>query len=186
MPRRRTGNGNPEAAGGTLIALVGFMGAGKTSVGRRLAKLLGWPFLDADEEIARGEGRSIERIFKENGEEGFRELEAAFVNTLKGKDRLVVALGGGAVTREDTLRRLLSSTFVVYLKTSAEALRSRLEAGEGPDRPLWPRGTFPESLLAARLPLYERAHISVETDGRTPDAVAEEILSRLAPARRAD
>ena len=155
-----------------MIVLVGFMGSGKTTVGRALAGVAGLPFADTDALIEKRAGRSIAEIFETDGEEGFRSLEREVVaEVLSGPDA-VVALGGGAPGDPDT-RAALSEATAVYLKTSFETARVRV--GDVRARPLFSGGD-PHALLESRLPLYESvADITVPTDGRSPEVVAKEI-----------
>jgi len=162
------------------LLLGGFMASGKTTVGRILAGRLRMPFLDADEEIARRAGRSVRAIFAEVGEEGFRCLEAETVRDLLSLRRVGIALGGGALTdpalREEIRRR---GTLVV-LGVSAPAALERAAAEPG-RRPLLEDPARAEALLASREAAYASGHLRVETEGLSPEAVAEAIL-RLLPA----
>lgn len=178
MPReRRSAIPRP---GADALALVGFMGAGKTSVGRRLASLLGWDFIDTDEEIVRHGGRSIAEIFAERGEDAFRDLEASVVRRALAGGRRVVALGGGALTRAETRRHVLRAARVVYLRATSATLRLRLESPRERDvRPLLRGEEFPEAVLRARTAAYEAADLILDTDGRTVEDVAAAIRSWL-------
>jgi shikimate kinase / 3-dehydroquinate synthase len=160
-----------------LIALVGFMGSGKTTVGRALAGLMGLPFADIDSLIEKREGKTIADIFGTGGEETFRAVETEVaLEVLAGPDA-VVALGGGAPT-VDAIRDALSDTSVVYLQTSYENVMQRV--GDGTGRPML-AGRDARGLFEARRPVYESvADVTVSTDGRTPEVVAKEIADRLA------
>ncbi len=166
-----------------ILALVGFMGAGKTCIGRLVADLLGWSFTDTDSEIVRSQGRSIARIFADDGESRFREIEAEIVRRAVAGRRRVVALGGGAVAWGDTLERLLRSSMVVYLRATPDTLRARLASEDDSERPFLVGGEFPEDLLARRVPIYEKADIIIDTDGRTPAEVAEAVRARVRAER---
>lgn len=160
-----------------LITLTGFMGSGKTSVGRVVADALGCPFIDLDEVIVKKAGRSIPEIFEADGEAGFRKLERQALEKTVAKyaeSTAVLALGGGTVTVPGAVDLLQNKTICIYLKASSETLRLRLEgASEG--RPLAGEGW--EERLASREPLYEAsAHIILETDGLTPEEIADEII----------
>jgi len=157
------------------------MGAGKSAVGRQLARLLHLEFLDSDEEIESRTGVDIPFIFEKEGEAGFRKREARVIDDLSRKDGVVLATGGGAVMDPQNRNHLGARGFVIYLHTSVDQQLSRTRKGR--DRPLLdsddPRVVL-ESLMAIREPLYrEVADLTVETDGRKVRAVANEILDRL-------
>lgn len=176
------------------IVLVGLMGSGKTTVGRRLAALLERRFVDADEELEARAGRSIAAIFEDDGEAGFRALEAAVLaDLLEEPEPLVIATGGGAVTQA-TNRHLLAAhptATVVWLHGNPAFIASRIQAK--PHRPLLhgedPRAVL-ERLHEERLPHYRAvADLEVDIDGfrtaPTPTrAVAEHIVTEL--SRRAE
>ena len=160
-----------------LIALTGFMGSGKSTVGRLVADALGCPFLDLDDIIAAKARRSIPDIFAADGEAGFRRLEKqALEQTVKkyAETTAVLALGGGTVTVPGAIGLLQEKTFCVYLQASLETLQQHL-AGQTTGRPL-----ADEQLarrLAAREPLYaQAAHVTLETDGHAPEEIADEII----------
>lgn len=161
-----------------MIALVGFMGAGKSTVGRLLAARLGMPFVDADEAISRRAGASIADIFEHQGEPSFRALERKVaIDILRGADA-VVALGGGALEDPATRRALGFATVVLLEVGHAEAMK---RVGADPGRPMLTRAD-PEALLARRTSAYRRvATVSVPTEGRTPEAVVEDIIRRTSP-----
>ena len=163
------------------LFLVGPMGAGKSAVGRQLARLLHLEFLDSDEEIEARTGVDIPFIFEKEGEAGFRAREAKVIEDLSQKDGIVLATGGGAVMDVQNRNHLGARGFVIYLHTSVDQQLSRTRKGR--DRPLLanddPRAVL-EALMATREPLYrEIADLTVETDGRKVRAVANEILERL-------
>ena len=163
------------------LFLVGPMGAGKSAVGRQLARLLHLEFLDSDEEIEARTGVDIPFIFEKEGEAGFRRREAKVIEELSQKDGIVLATGGGAVMDPQNRNHLGARGFVIYLHTSVDQQLSRTQKGR--DRPLLanddPRAVL-EALMATREPLYrEIADLTVETDGRKVRAVANEILDRL-------
>ena len=163
------------------LFLVGPMGAGKSAVGRQLARLLHLDFMDSDEEIESRTGVDIPFIFEKEGEAGFRKREAKVIEDLTQKDGVVLATGGGAVMDPQNRNHLGARGFVIYLHTSVDQQLARTRKGR--DRPLLanddPR-TVLETLMATRDPLYrEIADLTVETDGRKVRAVANEILERL-------
>ena len=159
------------------VALIGFMGSGKTTVGRLVAARLGYAFLDLDERIQARRGLSVQQIFQSAGEEAFRELESFALRELGSRRRVVVAAGGGAPVREAN-RWFFRESRTFYLEISfAEFLR---RTASSPNRPL--RGR-PEAELQAlfdgRLPVYRELGDTVVSEGRVPAQVAAEILERL-------
>jgi shikimate kinase len=175
-------------AAGTLgdapIFLIGFMGTGKSTVGRMLAAEIGFAFTDLDEVITHEAGQSVGQIFAAEGEAGFRAREARAVATASALRATVVATGGGAACREANLVAMLAAGRVVALSaTPAEVIR---RTGTGPGRPLLHAKADPEgiaaALLAEREPFYARAHHRIDTVGRSPGEVAREIIARLLAA----
>ena len=165
---------------GLNLYLVGMMGSGKSSAGRHLAEQLGYRFLDADTSLEQVAGRSIPEIFAREGESGFRELEAAVLNQIAGWHSLVVATGGGVVTRAQNWGQMRQGV-VIWLDAPDELLLQRLSADPTP-RPLM-AGPDPASrlqqLLAERRPLYAQADLHIVQDGRGPAQVAEQVLEAL-------
>ncbi|HVY39059.1 MAG TPA: shikimate kinase [Polyangia bacterium] len=164
------------------IFLVGFMGSGKTTVGRLLAARLGWAFADLDDRIVAAAGMLIPEIFAREGEPAFRRREADALRAAAAERRVVLATGGGAACRDENLTLMLGAGHVVALAVSAaEAVR---RAGRTSGRPLLDGAADPgaaaAALLAAREPFYAQAHLRVETDGRAPAQVADEIAVWLA------
>jgi shikimate kinase len=159
--------------------LVGPPGAGKTTIGHLLADALGVAFRDTDEDIAASAGKPIPEIFIDDGEPTFRALERAAVARALEEFAGVLALGGGAVLADETRERLRGHT-VVYLSVELSDAVSRVGLGIG--RPLLtvnPRATL-KFLLEQRRPLYQEvATITVVTDGRAPDEIADEVLSAV-------
>ena len=160
------------------VAIVGYMGSGKTTLGLLLARALSVEFVDLDRVIVRSAGKAIPQIFAEHGENHFRDLEHnALLQTLDGGTPSVVACGGGTVVRPDN-RTLLRDVTTVFLREDTDVLYQRTR---GPGRPL--RGASREEFglrYAERLPLYrEVADLEVEADGRPPAKVAEEVLKCL-------
>lgn len=159
------------------VALIGFMGCGKTTVGRTLAARLGYAFLDLDQWLERRHGRSIRQIFQESGEEAFRELESSALRDLASRRKVVIAAGGGAPVREAN-RPFFRQAATFYLEISFEEFLRRTAASR--DRPLL--GRPPEELavlFAGRLPVYREIGERVLSEGRTPAQVTEEIIERL-------
>ena len=159
-----------------MIVLVGFMGAGKTTVGHLLAERLALPFTDSDEVIEQRAGRSVPRIFAEDGEPAFRALEHQVIADLLDGPELVLALGGGAAEHPQT-RQHLAAAQVVYLQVGYEQALARV--GGVPGRPMLARPDL-AATYRRRLPLYAAiATLTVPTGGRAPEAVTEDILARL-------
>ena len=160
-----------------MITLTGFMGSGKTTVGKVLADFLGCPFMDLDDLIVKKAGKSIPEIFAQDGEPAFRQLEARLLRQTVEKyteNTVVLALGGGAVTAPASASLLHEKTVCIYLRATLETLRARME-GETAGRPLADASLADR--LAAREPLYEQtAHVIIDTDGLSPDEVADEII----------
>ncbi|MEL7184957.1 MAG: shikimate kinase AroK [Pseudomonadota bacterium] len=163
------------------IFLVGPMGAGKSAVGRQLARATHLNFVDSDDVIEERTGVDIAFIFEKEGEDGFRSREAKIIDELTGRDGIVLATGGGAVIRPENRHCLGGRGFVVYLYTSVDQQVRR--TAKGRERPL--RGkTDPEKTLAGLLevrdPLYrEIADLVVETDNRKVHSVASEIIEQI-------
>jgi shikimate kinase len=161
------------------IALLGMMGAGKSTVARELADRLGRTFVDTDDEIRRWTGRSIPELFAAHGEAGFRDLERQVIEELAKLHDLVIALGGGAVLRDDNVSSLLLTGVLVELRTTPEVLIQRL-IGEHDTRPLL--GSPDELAARVRSVHAERADryadvadLTVDA-GKTPDGVVHDIL----------
>lgn len=166
----------PERA----VILTGFMGSGKSSVGRLLARRLGLPFIDLDEVIVESAGKTINAIFAEEGEPAFRALEGACLERVLEGGRGVIATGGGAVVAERNRRLMTRLGVVVNLKASLPQLLERLSGSA--DRPLY-AGERPEErlrrLLEEREQFYAAADIRIDTDGKSVEDVAAEILRFL-------
>ena len=156
------------------VAIVGYMGSGKTTVGRLLARALGWDFVDLDREISRRSGRSIPEIFETSGEDHFRDLEhLALLTTLDGARKRVIACGGGIVERPENRERLAEVT-TVFLREDTGVMFSRTRCSRRPLRGAG-RKEF-ERRYERRLPLYrEVADFEVAVGGRSVQAVAKEI-----------
>ncbi|MFZ2223428.1 MAG: shikimate kinase [Candidatus Deferrimicrobium sp.] len=158
------------------VVLVGFMGSGKSSVGRELSRRFGAPFVDVDERIESAAGSTIRDLFAREGEPAFREREKAALRDALSVKGCVIATGGGAFSDEENRVLLRSYAPVVYLEAAVETLLERLAGDLG--RPLL-RGADREevvrALLSRRVPGYRTADVTVRTDGRTVDEVAGQV-----------
>ena len=166
------------------VVLVGFMGAGKSSVGRILAKRLGRCFVETDEMITATEGRPIPEIFVERGEAHFRALEDEAVRLLALKRGDVIATGGGLPCRDGLPEALRAIGTVVWLSGEFAALYER--ALRGGDRPMLHGRTREqaEALYESRKPFYAKADVTVDTTTLNPDQVAAQVAAELAERRR--
>jgi shikimate kinase len=162
------------------VVLVGLMGAGKTTIGRRLAKRLGVPFVDADAEIEKAAGCSIKDIFECYGEAAFREGERRVLCRLMAGPPQVVATGGGAFMNDETRRRIREAGVSVWLKADIATLLARV--GKRDTRPLLSKGdpeTILRELAEKRNPVYAEADIHVESRDGPHDTVVEAIVEAL-------
>ena len=161
------------------IFLTGFMGCGKTTVGRILAARLGWEFVDTDDLAERHDGRSIPKIFEESGEAGFRQVERDVLGTLNGKKRCVVACGGGLVVGHAQRRWVARRGRVVWLDCPLETCVQRVEEGGG--RPLWaPHDPVSfRSLFERRRALYALSEFRVDVSIGDANVTADRLLERL-------
>ena len=160
-----------------MIVLVGFMGAGKSHVGRILAARLNLPFQDVDHVIEERTGRRIAEIFATDGERAFRDLEHATIADLLKGPRAVMAFGGGAALDPRTQALLRTTAVTVHLRVSL--MQSMTRVGSDPARPVLARPDLPQ-IYAWRSPVYASlADISVDTDDRTQDTVVKEIIRQL-------
>ena len=165
---------------GVNLYLIGMMGSGKSAVGRPLAEALGYRFLDADTSVEQVAGKPIPELFASEGEAGFRALEAAVLNQIAAWHSLVVATGGGVVTRPENWGQLHQG-IVIWLDAPGALLLERLRADPTP-RPLLacpdPAARLAE-LLQERRPLYAQADLHILQDGRPAAAVAQQVIAAL-------
>jgi shikimate kinase len=162
------------------LILCGFMATGKSSVGKRLAELLDYEFLDMDTAIEAEEGISIPQIFSSRGEAAFRALECRMVDRVVGRKRSVIATGGGTVVNPENLEKLKSCGIVINLTADPETIL--LRAGSGDDRPMLREGDRLErirTLMKSRAPAYAQAHMIVDTSSLSIDEIAQLIMARL-------
>ncbi len=168
-----------------ILTLIGYRATGKTTLAKLLAGRLGWEWIDADLEIERLAGKTIARIFAEDGEPAFRDLEALVIAELCRRDRLVLAAGGGAPMREENRKAMRQSGKVVWLTARGETILKRMsgDAATAEQRPnLTDREPLEEivHLLAQREAMYrEAADLKVDTENRSPEELTEEILAGL-------
>lgn len=169
-----------------LLTLIGYRATGKTTLAKLLAKQLGWDWIDADVEIERRAGKTIAQIFAEQGEPVFRDIEAQVIADLCRRDRLVIAAGGGAPMRPESRGAMREGGRVVWLTARPETILARMtgDATTAARRPnLTEKDPLEEILhvLQVREPIYrEAAHWSVDTEGKTPDELADTIRGLLA------
>lgn len=164
------------------IVLTGFMGTGKTAVGRHLAAELKAKFVDVDMLIAEKAGRSIREIFDSQGEAAFRKQESAAIHEVAAQDKVVIATGGGALMNPTNRETLAKHGILVCLTARMGTLLERLK--EDHNRPLLQGEDTEkriESLMAERQAVYNLCPIQVDTDGKTIAAVAKEIIQKVAP-----
>ena len=166
----------------TSIALIGFMGTGKTAVGKLLATKLGREFIELDYLIEQKAGRTIPEIFQQDGEIGFRELEIEATKEVANQENAVIACGGGIVLNKINIDRLRKECIIVYLTASPGIILKRT-SGDKNERPLLvvsDRALQIRELLRFRQPFYQRAaDIKIDTSKMNIDSVAERIMEKL-------
>jgi XRE family transcriptional regulator, aerobic/anaerobic benzoate catabolism transcriptional regulator len=166
------------------IALIGLRGAGKSTLGKMLAKKIGWNFVELNKEIEAQNGLSVAEIIALYGQEGFRRLEqAALTQLLASKELTVLATGGGIVSEPVTFDLILSSFYTIWLKAEPEEHMARVR-GQGDLRPMADdRSAMAElrNILTSREPLYARASAVVDTAGLNVDAAAARLIEAVAP-----
>jgi shikimate kinase len=164
------------------IVLMGFMGAGKSTVGIRLARRLRWRFADSDEFVESENHATVADIFRDHGESHFRQLEAEAILKLTERASLVLALGGGAIEAEST-RSILSrasGTFIIFLDAPLDVMIARCSHEKVTTvRPLLLDYDSLEQRLARRMPHYRTAHLTISTAGLRPDEIVDRILAEL-------
>jgi len=158
------------------LVLTGFMGTGKTAVGRELSRMLDMKIVNIDTEIELSQKMTINEIFKNYGEEYFRNIETGLIKKFSEKENVIISTGGGAVLREENMELLRKNGVIFCLNASPATIFER--TSRSGDRPLLkvddPKTKIKE-LLDSRRPYYEKAGITIETDGKSPLQIAEEI-----------
>lgn len=161
------------------IYLIGFMGSGKTTIGKALSLSLNVPFIDSDEEISRLTGKTITEIFEVEGEAAFRLLEAECLRNLPVEDSIITT-GGGTVLREENRKWMQENGEVVLLAASPEEILKRLEGDKTRPLLIGDKEEKVAKILGERLPLYvDTANIIIETTGKSVEAIVEELVQRL-------
>ncbi len=184
-PEGRVAGGDPPRNPGPgmdgTVVLIGFMGAGKSTVGALVAREADRPFYDLDSEIERREGTPVASIVRDRGLAAFRRVEAAVARELMARGRAVIATGGGWAAEPGNLDRLGAGATTVWLRVGARTALERIAASDD-IRPLLevpdPRAVA-ESLLRERTSWYAQAHTAIDTEGKSPRAVAREVLASL-------
>lgn len=180
MPDAQSLNAVRAALGSRSVVLVGLMGCGKSAIGRRLAAKLALPFVDADEEIEKAAGKSIEDIFADHGESYFREGERKVLSRLLRSGPQVLATGGGAFMNEETRSTIAGHGVSVWLRAELPLLVRRV--GKRGNRPLL-KGGDPEAvlqnLMTTRYPVYAQADLTVESRDVPHEVIVAEIAERL-------
>ena len=166
------------------IVLIGLMGAGKTSVGRRLAQRLGLSFVDADDEIEKAAGCTIPEIFEVYGESAFRDVEERVIERLIGEGPMILATGGGAYMADRTRKNIKQNAISVWLQADLDTLVDRTSRRTG--RPLLDAGESPrqvlQDLIDIRYPVYRNADITVETGQENMEVTVDRVETDLKAA----
>ncbi|MEQ8193949.1 MAG: shikimate kinase [Rhodospirillales bacterium] len=180
MADRQSCKSSGRASDRRSIVLVGHMGAGKSSIGRRLAKCLNMPFRDADDEIVRAAGCSVEDIFSLYGEQAFRDGERKVIMRLLDGKPIVLATGGGAFMDETLREKIAACGISVWLRVGLDMLVARTEHREG--RPLLKNKdvrTTLQALMDQRDPVYALADLTVDAKGDSPEETAEHVHNAI-------
>lgn len=163
------------------IVLIGFMGTGKTSIGRILAKRLDRPLIDTDAQIEQDQGKKISEIFAEVGEEGFRKIEQETIEKVSCREGVIISTGGGSVLRKANVKALRRNGIVIALTASPEVILERVSRKK--TRPLLERpdrDVFVRNLMEERKPFYhEAAHLIIDTSGNALHEVTRKIIGYL-------
>lgn len=179
-PRETTGESTGQTGPGRSIVLVGLMGAGKTCIGRRLASRLACPFVDADAEIEKAAGCTIEDIFESHGEAAFRDGERRVIARILDGPPVVLATGGGAYMNEETRAKIRQHGVSVWIRAELDLLLKRTSRRN--NRPLLKHGDRRQimgTLMAERYPVYAEAELTVDSKDGPPDQTVEAVLRAL-------
>jgi shikimate kinase len=166
------------------IVLTGFMGTGKTAVGKEIARLLDMKLIDVDTEIEKSEKMTINEIFKQFGEPRFREIETEMITKLSKDKSSIISTGGGAVLKQENMDILRENGVIICLIATPETILGRTSNSN--DRPLLQVENPLErikGLLNFRRPFYEKADVMIDTEGKTPLQIAEEIIEKVKDKR---
>ncbi|KPK43857.1 MAG: shikimate kinase [Nitrospira bacterium SM23_35] len=162
------------------IVLTGFMGTGKTEVGKELAQIRGLKLIDLDTEIEKSEKMTINEIFKQFGEQKFRDIESEMIEKLSRERNVIISTGGGAVLKQQNMDILKKTGIVICFMATPETILQR--TGNSDNRPLLmvdnPLEKIRE-LLEFRRPFYEKADLMIDTEDKTPRQIAEEIIDQI-------
>ncbi len=162
------------------IVLTGFMGTGKTEVGRELARVLGWRVIDVDDEIVKEQDMSINEIFSRFGEPAFRDIETHMVGKISQNRNVIISTGGGAVLRQENMDILRERGVIICLDATPETIFKRTSSnGERPLLQVEDPLRRIRELMESRKPFYQKADITIDTEGKTPMLIAEEILEKI-------
>jgi shikimate kinase len=162
------------------IILTGFMGTGKTAVGKELSRLLAMTLIDVDTEVEKIQKMTINEIFKQFGEQRFREIETGMIKTVSENRKVIISTGGGAVLKQENMDILRGNGIIVCLTATPETILQR--TSNNTDRPLLQvENPFKKinDLLQSRKPYYEKADIMIDTEDKTPLHIAEEIIEKV-------
>ena len=167
------------------LFVTGFMGSGKSTIGRKLAAYLNMPFVDTDDEIEKRCGKEIKEIFRDEGELYFRKMEEEEVlQQCRKKDKAVIALGGGALISEKSLAEVLATGLLIYIESSPEGIWKRTRHSKR--RPLMPQSKGPEDhkrrikvLMNERAKGYQAAHIKINRDTIEAEAVVHSLIEKI-------
>ncbi len=162
------------------IILTGFMGTGKTAVGKELSRLLEMKLIDVDTEVEKIRKMNINEIFKQFGEQRFREIETGMIKTVSGNKNVVISTGGGAVLKQENMDTLRENGIIICLTATPETILQR--TSNNSDRPLLQvENPFEKikGLLDFRKPYYEKADIIIDTEDKNPLQIAEEIIEKV-------
>lgn len=161
------------------IVVIGMMGAGKTTLGHRLADMLNYKFLDSDQEIEKEQGVSIQEIFRDKGEAYYRDIERRKILSILSEDICIISVGGGAIVTEETAEAIFAGSLCLWVDAPVDKLIARV--GDASTRPLLDKADIQKSLtnrMVQRRHIYERAHIHID-GAPVIDKVAENAIGQI-------